>query len=610
MRLCIIAGALIIFSTSCEVLDKEPQNAVPEPAVWSTPGLAAAYVNNLYYYTMPGFSMKSTNDPFDQSAELADEVYYNAGSSYAKYQFLYGLIDNESVPFFGRDTYSYIRLMNIFFENIEKGTLDQETKGLLKGQVFFLRAWTYWNLVKLYGGVPMVMKLQETFTNGDIDESLYVKRNKTGECIDLIVQDLDSAYYYLPAKWEEDDDYGRVTRGAAIALKGRVLLFWASEQFNPQKKSERWQRAYDANKSAMESLTEDGYGLHPSFRELFEQCSEKTKEAIFVRVYDLNAGTAYTHGFDNAVRPSDQSSGGGSRNHVTWDLVKAFPMASGYPLYTDSAGTTYDQDRFWLNRDPRFYYTVAYNTGSWPLSGDDTYKVWTYYHYKEGNLINVMGNSKTYTGFYCRKFVNPSIDKDDAGYVATDWMEIRFAEIILNLAECANELDGKSDEVRELLFKIRNERNDVKVGMGYIDENLTDKTIMREIIMTERQVELAFENKRHWDLRRRNMYENDLGPNIKKLNGTRRTGWKVLLNEARVDPVRFLTIRDGVDFSLAPVYNAYFKQGVEDSLDTQYAINFPQPKYNFYPFANENMLKNPELEQNIFWGGTFDPYEE
>jgi hypothetical protein len=613
LQLHLIFGVLLffLFFNSCEVLDKEPQDAVPEQDVWNSEGLAVAYLNNLYYLVMPDFVRRPTSDLFDESADLCDEsFYYTTDGNYKGYNFIYGFVDNESVGAFGRDTYSYIRLMNILFENIDYGTLQQDVRNSIKGQAYFLRAWTYWNLVRLYGGIPIILEVQTAFTGGDIDEGLYVKRNKTIECIEMITADLDSAYKYLPAVWENEYDYGRVTRGAAIALKGRILLFWASPQFNPDNKTERWQWAYDVNKSALEVLTEDGYGLHPSFEELFIDCKEKTTEAIFVRVYNHTLAGSFYHGYDNAVRPSVESVGGGSKNQPTWSMVQAFPMASGYPVYTDSALTDYSQNRFWLNRDPRFYFTIAYNSCNWPLSSNTGYKLWTYYQHDDASLVSILGTAKTYTGFYCRKYINPYILKEDANQVGTDWTEIRFAEVLLNFAECANELDSKSEEVREALYRIRNERDDVKVGMGYIDEHLNDRVIMREIIMTERQIELAFENKRHWDLRRRNMYEEDLGPNIKKLNGTRRCGWKVQLNEARVTPERFLAIRDGLDFSQAIVYNAYFLPGTVDTLDTQYAINFPQPKYNFYPFQDENVLKNPELEQSIYWGGTFDPFEE
>ncbi len=146
--------------------------------------------------------------------------------------------------------------------------------------------------------------------------------------------------------------------------------------------------------------------------------------------------------------------------------------------------------------------------------------------------------------------------------------------------------------------------------MNYIDENLDNFEIMREIIMTERLIELAFENKRYWDLRRRNMFENDLGSNIKKLNGTRRSAWIVELNQDRITPEAFLSIRDQYDYSVPIVYNAYFKPGYAEERDTESPINYPQPKYNFFAIPQTNIDKNPLLEQTIFWGGTFDPYKE
>jgi hypothetical protein len=183
----------------------------------------------------------------------------------------------------------------------------------------------------------------------------------------------------------------------------------------------------------------------------------------------------------------------------------------------------------------------------------------------------------------------------------------------LNFAESANELDGKQADARWALDQIRNGRDDVKVGMGYIDENLNNREIMREIIMTERQIEMAFENKRHWDLRRRNMFVNDLGSNIKKLNGTYRYGWRIEVNQERFTPEYAELAREDKtlwDLSKSNVYRVVFNVNYADTLDTESPINFLQPKYNFYPIPVENTDKNPNLEQSIYWGGSFDPLKE
>lgn len=589
---------LLFLMTSCEIFEKEPLDAIQSKDVWNSKNLATLYLNSLYNLALPVFSGTANSNLSDESP---------GGSNY-----MYGELNNESVSDFSNETYAKIRRINILLEEIEQGTISTADKQVIIGQAIFLRAWIYWNLVRLYGGVPMVMKVQQMSTSGEVTPEILVRRNTTKECIEILAAELDTAFKYLPVKWD-DANYGRITRGAALALKGRILLFWASPQFNPANKIERWQWAYDVNKMAIDTLTKDGHGLHSSFKELFNDCMEKTKEAIFVRVYDA---VNFYHAFDNAVRPKYEGKSGGGSNNATWNHVQAYPMVDGYPVTIPSAEYPYNKNRFWVNRDPRFNFTIAYNTCYWPLSGQANYRLWTYYHLKDTSLLSVEVVEKkvstgqyTSTGFYCRKYVNPVILKERVDQVGTDWMEIRFAELLLNLAECANET-GEALEARNALSRIRNERTDVKVGMAYINENIDDIEIMREIIMTERQVELAFENKRHWDLRRRNMFENDLGPNIKRLNGTRRVGWKVELNEDRVPPERMQNIRDDYDYSIPIIYNAYFKAGYEEMLDTQYPINYPQPQYNFYAIPQTNIDKNPVLEQTNFWGGAYDPLAE
>jgi hypothetical protein len=600
-KIKIFTSLVLILSiiNSCDVLQKEPLDSLIEEDVWNNEVLANEYLTQLYISLMPTFSGTATSS-------LCDESFY---SSTSELDILYGRLSIESISDFA-SSYITIRKINLLFNRIDKGTINIEKKRLIKGQAHFFRAWIYWNLVRLYGGVPIITEPQVPVVNGEIAKDLYVKRSKTRACIEFIAAELDSAYKMLPSQWpNEAENYGRITRDAALAFKGRVLLFWASPQFNPENKIERWQWAYNVNKQAVDTLEKDGYGLHPSFKELFVDCKEKTKEAIMVRVYDTDVSGNYYHNYDYNVRPAvEGKSGGGKSNNPTWQFVKSFPLADGYPIYKADNLHKYDTNSFWVNRDPRFYFTVAYNGCYWPLSAQNNYRIWTYYYYVKTDRKSIEGNVGSVTGFYCRKFVNPSIQKINVDKVGTDWIEIRFAEVLLNFAECANEI-GKTDTMRWALNRIRNERTDVKVGMAYIDENLNDQTIMREIIMTERQIELAFENKRYWDLRRRNMFENDLGPNIKKLNGTRRTSWIIEL-QASVVKEQFDLERDIREFDKPAGYNKYFKPGYEENLDTESPFNYPQPKYNFFGLPQTNIDKNPLLEQTLYWGGTFDPFLE
>lgn len=611
---------VILHVTSCDVLDKTPFDSVPPEEVWNSVSLSNMYLNDLYKDVLPSFGA-TTN------ANLSDET--GGGGKYMQ-----GTLAVDDVADFGSETYAKIRKINILFEGIETGTVPHADKQSIKGQAWFLRAFIYWNLVNLYGGVPMVMNVQTMSSTGELTPDLMVKRNSTKECVEIIARDLDSAAVNLPAQWsDQGKDYGRVTRGAALALKGRMLLFWASPQFNSRSGSmidqKRWDWAYAANDTAIKVLKQDGYDLHPSFSELFTDCKEKTKEAIFVRVYDANVtatGTNYYHNYDASVRPAYMGKLDGKSNQPTWNLVKAFPKADGFNITETSTGSKtakYNSIAFFRERDPRFYATIAYNSAYWPLAAgkaskppftEDPTHAWLYYRMKDGAMTSVetrgVAGNTTSSGFYCRKFVNPGISADYVDQVGTDWVEIRFAEVLLNMAECANEVDN-----RQLAYdNIKLIRDRAWAGpadtfpshMGNISPSMT-KEAMREAIMHERQIELAFENKRHFDLRRRNMFEENLGK-TPKLNGTRRGAVRIYPKSL----VEFSIDNEVEEGSInANNYTDYFQ--APDTLwvlDTQYPINYPQPQYNFYAIPETNLQKNPNLQQTTFWGGSFDPLSE
>lgn len=608
--------SLVILLTACEILDKEPLDSIYQDEVWNTIEFVDLYLNDIYLDLLPEFPY-ADGDILSQEG-LSEETQYNSSSDKnlqdLAEKLIYGKLQRDDVDYLNRDFYAKIAKINRLLRDIKTGNIPVENQREFMAQALFFRAYGYWEQVNLQGGIPMMMEYIDPVIQGELQtEKLFLPRNKTSECIDLIINDLDTAIKYLPAAWENAGmDYGRITRGAALALKGRILLFWASPQFNPQNKIERWQRAYDANKTALEILEEDGYGLHPSFTELFHACEEGTREAIFVRVYSAEYSTQY-HSYDAKVRPSLAGvSGGGLTNNPTWEMVQSFPMVDGFPIHDNTGSFAYDTSLFWQNRDPRFEYTIAYNTGVWPLSGIEDYKIWTYYTLnKEGNHeVDGKTNHKSKTGFFCKKYINPTFLSENLSIIGTDWIEIRFAEVLLNFTESANELEGKTGEVREALNRIRNERTDVKAGMDYIDKHLSDRDIIREAILNERQVELAFENKRYFDLRRRNMFSEDLGPNVKKLNSTTRNEYRVIFNEAGTSAEEMVLVRSELDFDNVRQYNNSFVNRYPYNLDTYSPIAYPQPEYNFYPIQRENIEKNPNFEQTIYWEGSFDPLEE
>jgi hypothetical protein len=562
-----IAGSLVLASCT-KVLDKKNLNAVNEGDVWNDLELATAAVNNVYAQSLPGWST--------EYADYSEES--DGGGSY-----MYGQLTENSVNYW---PYNQIRDINVVLSNVDKGTLKESDKKLLKGQAFFFRAWQYFELVKRYGGVPLVLEPQK------VTDDLFVKRASTTETFKQVIKDLDSAIADLPTvpATSQSLNNGRVHKGTALAVKGRVLLYWASPQFDPsQSEADRWQAAYETNKAAKDYLVSQGFGLYPSFGGLWY--NEMNKEVIFVKRYQYVTGVSSSyHNWSAATRPLDVSQGATGANRPVWEIVNAFPMKDGKAITDPASAYPYDPAHFWRNRDPRFRETIIYNGAPWGLGMAAPQPGRLQFTY-----VGAETNSPTATGFYMKKAVDTTQNSIQAFNSGTDWIELRYAEVLLNLAEAANEM-GKTDEAYTELIAIR-----ARAGIDPGSDNMygltpgMNQAQMRDAIMWEREVEFAFEAKRFWDLRRRRLFESTL-------NGKRRTGLKT-------------TLKSGVTKSqvsaLSPAqldanYDQYFNQQVI-TLDTQFPINW-KPEYYFFAIPTSILQLNSNLEQTQGWsGGTFDP---
>ncbi|HYT71715.1 MAG TPA: RagB/SusD family nutrient uptake outer membrane protein [Gemmatimonadales bacterium] len=552
------------------ILDLKDLTAINEADVWKSPALAEAYVSHIYLDNLPGWS---TGD-----ATTSDES--PGGTAY-----MYGQLTENSVGYW-QDTVPYrqIRRINILLAEIDGGTLDTALVKKLKGEAYFFRAWRYWELVKRYGGVPLVLRPQA------LTDNLLVPRTRTSECVAQIISDLDSAVALLPAVSVGAGNDGHVHQGTALAVKGRVLLYYASPQFNRTDDMTRWQNAYDANHAARDYLAGHGFGLYPEFEKVW--FVEMNREAVFVRRYQFPGSRVEQNGQEigavhrwaAATRPLDESQNATGANRPTLEMVNAFPMRDGRPIANNPA---YDSLYFWKSRDPRFYATIAYNGAGWPLSGKTGRRQWTY--------VGGETNNPTPTGFYARKAVDPSQDALGAFNGQTQWIEIRYAEVLLNLAEAANAI-GNTQEAYDQIIALRARAGiDPGTGLYGLDPGMTRQQ-MQDAIMLERRIEFAFEAKRFWDLRRNMLFES-------QLNGTRRHRVTIAL---KVPVADWLLVRDTVD--LDSKYPDYFDTQVK-LLDTQFDINW-QPNYYFFAIPPSQRQTNGNLEQTMGWaGGTFDPLQ-
>jgi hypothetical protein len=597
---CLLLGA-------CKkVLEKQDISNFTPSQVFNDSTVAKLDMDFIYSQNQPGWFGNSGGTLGGSYSSICDEQY--GDNAYVK-----GSVTSELVTDIGTQAtsgnYFKIRTINMFLQNMNAGTLDPSVKKHFNGQAFFWRAYRYFELVKLYGGVPLVLTPLDA-VGPAAKTAANLPRNTTTETFNQIVRDLDTAIAYCPVWWGNNADYGRITSGAAQAFLGRVLLTWASPQFNPTNDGSRWQAAYDANTKAVAVLSANGFKLYPKWDYTMWTTegsaggsTPRNTEAVWVTEYnasnvdnDLNNET-----YDAGSRPKYLSTTGGS-NTPTWELAASFPMKDGKDTLTSKY--TYKLQTFYDNRDPRFYETIAYNGCVWGLSGNSTYRLWTYFYPNTKSSPAKTAStesSASSSGFYLRKGVDPSLTLANLTYAGTDWIEIRYAEVLLNQAEAAAEIGnlGVAQEAYANLIAIRK-----RAGIDAGTDNLyglaagMNHDQMINAIMLERKIELAFEGKRYFDLRRRKLLETTL-------NGKLRNKMVVTLNNNNSFTDYLLSTRDAAaNTSLDNVYTTNFTVSIQTQ-DT-YLLAVQSADY-FFGIPLSSLQNNVNMVQNNTWGGAFDP---
>ena len=582
-----ITALLLTSLSSCNsVLEKDDLTAVSETATWNSEILSTAFLDKCYNDNLPVFN--------GDYAKYSDEG--NGGGD-----FIHGLLTSVASaggPLGEYWPYDDIYTLNVLIANIGTGGLAPEVQKRIKAQALFLRAYQYFQMVKIYGGVPLVLTPQDRYK-----DDLYVTRNTAKECVDQIVKDLDEAAASLPSIWDEKN-FGRITKGAAMAFKGRVLLTFASKQFNPDNDRNRWQVAYDACLEAQKELSGNGQrSLYPNYKEIWTK--DTTSETVITTRF---LDPVRTHKFMAGLRPLEFSVGATGEHHPTLDLALAFPMADGTqpgvdanndgvkeafdPTATDARGM------FWLNRDPRFYDIIVYNGAKYPLNGMPDWFQGCMYTYKGGEDTH----SPTGTGFYSCKFSIPEKTATEAkDHGDMDWIEMRYAEVLLNLAECGAEVGNKSDEVYSILTSIR-KRAGITAnsdGLYGLKPNMSQQELITAVLY-ERQIELAFEGKRFWDMMRREMFTD--------MKGYSRYRIEIQVNKEYASMTRkdFITMIKNDPELMTKNYFKYFNTQ-KWRIDETYQWDV-KDNYYFQGLSRKHFEQNPKLQQTIGWeDGTFDP---
>lgn len=576
--LLILAGAfLVITGSSCRKYENEPKDWFTSGLTFDTldqNGIVAGYdLNNIYTYIPNGFD-RINGDFLDDGAGEALPSRYNAPVE----NYLKGTVNllNNPDPYWGNSYYG-IRRATIFLNNIDKVPIEKFsatsylTKRYYKAEARFLRAFFYWELLKRYGGVPLL---------GDslfsLDDNIKLPRNTFAQTVDYIVNECNAVKDSLRAEPISTSDFGRVPRGAAVALKCRVLLYAASPLFNgggietdvvkkaltgyPAYDASRWQKVVDAcvefNALGYYALVTSG--TPTAFASVFT--TKMSTEIIFSKQVPNSTGLETSQSPVGYVISNSRSLG---LTSPTQNFINAFPTSKGGYITEDvktAANTTgYDAANPYANRDPRLAATVFYNGLAWLNRGVQTY---------EGGLDKpnnaMVAPVQTRTGYYLRKFLGNFATGTAYSSQSHNFPIFRYAEIILNYAEALNET-GQVEAAVTQINRLR-ARAGITAGTGsrYGTKTGITQAEMRTLIQNERRIELAFEEHRFWDIRRWKIAPQAIGTTLNAMKITN-SGTTLTYQEI-------------------PVASAVFPD-----------------KFYHMPIPYDELTKNPALIQNEGW---------
>ena len=645
-----IAAALILgLGASCSdnFLEDKKQYGLVDDAFYESQERVTWYINNLYYDYFSAYKSPVTTvvgQYADTYTKMTEEIggiqpLINPTLSYVDSKDANGYYGAALGASITNNPYTRIRDCNMFLQDVDvKGaSLDATFRDRAKGQAYYLRAIQYFDLMRIYGGVPIVTTPQQASST---DQAIKSPRATVAEVVDQIVKDLDMAASLLPGKWEvAGTDYGRFTRGAALAQKSRVLLTFASPLFNKNwdSSTERWDKALAAGLAAEAQLTADGFGLYGStakqWQDMFLIDNAFCSEAITVQL--LGSGTtnvALNNSWEKAMRLVSQ--GGTGALEAPKEMIDLFPMANGS---RPTVANNYDSFLFFKNRDPRFYRTFAFSGAKWAYKENTSSVAWAYRWVDASNKAYYSDNNNEGSPAFVRKMSNAAASNASSfQYSGTDIFEYRYAELLLNIAECYA-AKGDIGNTIAYLGKIRN-RVGISSANNYGIGTLADKYAAIEACLYERRVELAYEGKRYWDVQRWMLYADEAPTGIVNntcaklgltpINGTQRTGNYLQYKTAATstDPLASARASISVDPDAANF------QTQLDALATFYTNNFvllalPTPldnvnnaavqisfKPNYYiQGLNTTVLtQNPWLLQTVGWNdasgsqGTFN----
>ncbi|HEY8399354.1 MAG TPA: RagB/SusD family nutrient uptake outer membrane protein [Flavihumibacter sp.] len=525
---------LVATAFGCKKLDLAPKDRFTELTFWDYEVNVNNAVNDVYG------RMYNSNYFFYNEA-LSDNAFTRLGIS-AGYPDVItsGNFTPTLARFLNEWNYYYagIKAANIFLDNVDKNsTMDANLRERRKAEVRFIRAFHYSRLINWWGDVPL---LKNDITP---DEAKRVARTPRAEVLEFILSELDAAAAVLPTRDQyPNSDRGRITRGAAKALKARVLLYEGNRMADVAAICE----------DLMNNQAENGtYALQPNYSAVFSPNNEYNSEVILDLQYVPALRT-----WNNHIDYVPISAGARSNNLApTQELVDSYPMLNGKPISDPSSG--YDPNNPYAGRDPRLAQTIVFHGATWNDAGGGSHTIYI----EPGSdpspakvdEYNPSGQG-TATGYYWRKYYDPTAV---AGFNSgLNLILIRYADVLLMYAEAKQALGQMNEQIWNQTIR------PLRVRAGFTDPAALNYPggDLTEIIRNERRVELAMEGTRIDDIRRWRIAENVLN------------GWA-----------------HGARYGDPSIDNGYIRAQLRA---------FDRTKHYLWPIPAEEIGKNSNLTQN------------
>lgn len=490
----LLGGILVLSSCSKNLLNVNPPDKLSTATFWKTPQDADAALAGLYNYLYAGGGTYATGEyqPYIWD-DYSDNAYSQDNYGGATTALNSGLTPQSGgyVNVVYSNNYQAIAAINSFLANVGRVLSGEELKDY-KGQAFFLRAYNYFWLAQLYGNVPIVK--EDPFK---IPFTQHMATSSQTDVLAFIEQDLDSAIAYLPDVPYTD---GHAVLGTAEGYMTRVLLF--------EKKYTQ------AASMAQQVITQGQFSLNPCYScNFYKPDQNSSKEIMFSVKFQAPTLIQPNGDVSNALVLQ-----GWKEAQGTQDLVNSYEMANGKPITDPSSG--YNPNNQFSNRDPRLLMTFF-------QPGDTKAQGWPFTQYP----VATPGQNGWINGYYIpKKWLTPGIT--DPGYATiddNDWVQLRYAGILLMYAEAKNEAVGPTDSVYWAVNQVRE-----RVGMPDLIPGMSQDQ-MRQAIRLERRVEFAFEGLRYFDLRRwgiavqtlNGFVKNPLAPTVKCVYQSNYNFWPI-----------------------------------------------------------------------------------